>query len=216
MGSSTTDLQRAWLLDQLGLTNAASNSALSMADLTALFYAAGGIKTVFGSGTYVPTDLTAAQSTAAPAVNTLYYAPITLRGGGVFSGIACEVTTLAATSVSRMGVYGRNVTTGKPDALLAAAVGTADQSTTGDKVLSFASTLTLTTGIYFLAWVQQVAPATIRTHANANYQTVFGTTNPASQNLNGYSQTGVSGALPANAGTLAIDSAIPRLFLKTA
>ena len=110
--------------------------------------------------------------------------------------IGAVVSTSAATSLMRLGVY-EDDGGGQPGNLLVDA-GTVDTSTTGLKEIVIAETLTA--GIWWLAGVTQTQTATFRAITNLQMPVPVGLFNPASDlsqaALVGYYKTAVTGALP--------------------
>lgn len=90
-----------------------------------------------------------AASSDAPVVSEIYFIPIYISGAGTFDNACIGVTTAAASSTARIGLYAAHATSFAPDSLLYD-WGTVDCSTTGDKLISIA--VTLDPGLYWLAW----------------------------------------------------------------
>lgn len=146
----------------------------------------------------------ATVSTGALTLNMMYATPIFVTKPCAISKIAVEVTTLAASSLLRLGVY-QNVLSvpnglNMPDYLLFDA-GTISGATTGVKEIDVsASSHTFpTAGLYWLTCVAQTAAPTVRT--------ITGHQPPVSRNtfdgaslLTAYTKTGITGALNARWG----------------
>lgn len=80
------------------------------------------------------------MSTAALVANRLYFIPFVIYESTTFTKIGVSVTTLAASTGIRLGIYNYNNTYGYPGSLILDA-GTIDSSTTGDKTISISQTL---------------------------------------------------------------------------
>lgn len=175
----------------------------------------------FPSGTYIfPHPV---SSTGAPTNNQLrlhpWFCPQTLS----IARIGAEVTTVGeAGSKVRLGVYA-DTGAGLPGAILIDAGQIAGDSATVQEI-TLGSPLVLTRGWYWLGGATQSAPTTaptVRTTNNGNmppslgFLVSAGTATPAANQAPiGYSQASVSGALPANIGTITAASTFLRLHFK--
>lgn len=116
--------------------------------------------------------------------------------------IACEVTTAAASSAVRLGVYASSPTD-HPDSVVLDA-GTVDSTTTGVKELTIAQTLNR--GLYWLAAVPQGGSPTLRTIGAGSSPPVAPATfdgSVGSVGMSNYFMTSVNGALPVWSGSSA-------------
>lgn len=111
------------------------------------------------SGCYI-TILGGNTGTGAPGASSLRASPIDLAAACTADRIGVEVTTLAASSTVRLGIYADG-TDGLPGTLLLDA-GTVDTTTTGFKEITISQALTA--GRWWLAAVSQGAAPTVRTN----------------------------------------------------
>jgi hypothetical protein len=115
--------------------------------------------------------------------------------------MAIRVTTAEATSVVRLGIYDID-SNGEPDALLLDA-GTIDASTTGSKIITFASPISITKGAFYAAFCPQVAATSLRFARYLSGSTYLNTRISVANAAQGFSfahrQTSVTGALPLTA-----------------
>lgn len=155
----------------------------------------GGVLPRFRSGVYYGTPGVTTLATNVPTLNQVHYTPFWVTAGEPFDRICCNVATLAATALTRLGIYaddGHNA----PGALLLDA-GTVDCSTTGDKEITISFSAP-STGTIWLAAVAQTAAATLRSHAVPWF---MGGGNAAQIRV-AYVQSGVAGALTDPAASL--------------
>lgn len=178
-------------------------TAASVADSTAVF-AAGSYYTPRG-----------ARGTFATVQDRLTLVPFLVPKDQQFVRIGAEVTTAAAGSTIRLGIYNIGPT-GLPTTLVVDA-GTIDAATTGAKEVTINQTLPA--GLYGLAAVAQGGAPTVRTITGGGTMDVGAGSLASSLQSNpnaGYYGSGVTGALPANF-TLADRSLTPTLVaLRTA
>lgn len=148
-------------------------------------------------------------SSAVFIVNTLYYVPVWLTARA-FDRASFNVTVLGASGTARLGIYADS--DGNPGALIAA-FGVIDTSSTGVKEITIAHT-PAAFNLYWLALVCQTAGCSGHGVATGSYLTGrVGVTDVGG----GFYETGVSGALPANAGTLLSNAGtFPRVSLRAA
>lgn len=210
---SLADLQRAYLLRQLGLT--ASN--LTNADLEVLLYATTGgpaSQRVFNAGRYYPAGGPQGPTTNPLNLSQLVLIPFECGEAAVFDRIAIEVTALGAGGTVRLGLY--DSLDGNPNALKADA-GTVDTSTNGGKEANI--NVATGPGLLWVAICAQggVAP-TIR--ADTAYHSPFVALNggiPVASTYSSYVQTAaVAGALPAVVGAFTANAIAPKAFLRAA
>lgn len=148
-------------------------------------------------------------TTGTPTLNRLYYVPIWIpKACTKLDGIAAEVTTVASSSVCRLGLYAADATTYKPAARLIDG-GTVDFSSGGGsagiRTLSITATDVTPDRLYYVGVVQQGAVTAMRVTSNgeslrapgypsSTVADVFGSTPNIS-----YYEASVSGALPSSA-----------------
>lgn len=145
---------------------------------------------------------------------TLFYVPLWVPRPITISELYMNVSSAGgAGSVLRAGVYASDALTGDPLTLLAEAATTLSGVTTGGK--QFSITLGLFEGLYWLAAAAQVANTTVYV------QDYLGGQMPVATGANlvgrGFSQSGVTAALPATATPVVNDSSLPpRILAKVA
>lgn len=210
---SLTDLQRANLLRQLGLTS----SNLSEADLMTALYnqqAGGGLASNvnYASGRYYGPTVDISAGTLTSVIDRCWAVPFEVGKAVVVDRIASEVTIVGSGgNTIRLGIYG--TTNGLPDALIVDA-GTSDASILGafEKVIN----TQLYPGLYWLCLVSNVGvPAEVRALGSAASKFVGHTANPLSNSYRSYRTTaGVPGALPANFGVPVADTSAPKIFVR--
>jgi hypothetical protein len=150
-------------------------------------------------------------STSAPITqSTLMAFPFVVAkySGQSFNEIGLEVTTAAASSVVRLGLYAD--TNGKPGTLITE-YGTVDTSTTGYKTITISSTLL--PGKYWIAAVAQGGAPTIGIVTGIN--PLIGQPDlSASGHMMTYTKTSVTGSLPSPFGSTSGLNFAPRVQLK--
>lgn len=129
--------------------------------------------------------------------------------------IACEVTAAGeAGSLMRLGIYADS--NGVPGSLVLDAGTVAGDGTAG--IREATANLSLAAGSYWIGGAVQAAPTTqptLRICAGVLPTTQNGTLTTLSQTWGGYSQTGVSGALPATfSATPALAVTVPRVAVR--
>lgn len=151
------------------------------------------------------------RSSKSSALDVMFLSPVYILIGGTLSAINFEVTANIATAVVHLGLYGSDAAmlpTGAP----LADYGQVAAATTGAKTQAVSTVLT--PGLYWVAAAGQVAAPTLRFCAGQS-PWVASVSFPAGSGVgwnNGFSQAGVSGALPP-IGVLA-DTDVPLLGLK--
>ena len=146
------------------------------------------------------------------ASGTLSFAPIDIPSGVTLTKLAAEVTTLAASSLLRLGIYHSDVD-GLPGALLAEA-GTIDGGTVAVAEVAFGTPPVIRGGTYWLAALSEVGNPSVR---KSQCLSTYGTTaTDAIASVKGcFFATGVStGSLPATAPALTSSSAVARVAAK--
>lgn len=171
--------------------------------------------TVTGGSRYATNTSQAISTSATNGNGTLRVSRIELDKAVTVDRLAVDITVAGeAGSLVRLGIYADNA--GVPGALVLDAGTVAGDGTPGIKeaVVSQA----LAAGVYWMGAAVQAAPTTqptLRICAGLVPTTQSGTLSTLSQTWGGYSQTGVSGALPANfsaAPSLAVT--VPRVALR--
>ena len=213
---SLADLERAWLLSQLGL----ASSTLTESDLLMMLYTqqggvgGGGLASNvnYSTGRYYGPSEDVSSGVLTTVIDRCWVVPFEVGKTTTFDRIASEVTIVGSGgNTLRMGVY--RTTNGLPDAL-ALDAGTSDASILG--AFEKAINLQLTPGLYWLAMVSNVGvPAEVRALGALGSKYVGHTANPLAINYKSYRTTaGVAGALPANFGTPVADSSGPKIFMR--
>lgn len=161
------------------------------------------IKANYAYGSIVPATLT---TSSLPVNQTMYATPIYIPTAATATSIGIYVTTLAGTTSMgiRLGLYTNSATDDYPDARVAGSDSFIETSTTfGATGWNYSVvSLSLTAGLYWLVSVRQ---ATSAPTTNCLSSTITGNSPiPAISIVAGnntpavaYSQTGVTGALPA-------------------
>lgn len=149
-------------------------------------------------------------SNATPTLNELRLAPWVLSGNSSWDRFYFEIASGVATAVFRCGIY---KDTGQlyPGTLVQE-FAAYDVSVTGKKTNTIS--LTLPAGVYWVGGAMQVAASQLV--GTSNGQFMVNTQDPnASNNVAGYSQASVSGALPSTfSSTIFSTSNAPQLFLR--
>lgn len=137
-----------------------------------------------------------ARGVSNATADRLEYAPFRVTETMTFDRIAAEVTTGAANGVLRLGIY--NGANGRPTTRVLDA-GTVDGSTTGFKAITISQQLT--PGLYFLACAAQGSNAAAPNYRRTTsaVESVTWTDPSGSANPQAFTETGVTGALPATA-----------------
>ena len=153
----------------------------------------------------------ASTGTSAYGANLATFTPITL-GDGTLVRIGCEVTTLAAASTVRLGIYA-DTGFGRPGKLVVDA-----GTVAGTAVAVVAATIStpITAGKFWLCAVPQGGSPTLRT-ITGSPDTPFASPNQAGMtlsNLTGLYCTGISGALPSTAPSMADMVAAYSVFVR--
>lgn len=190
----------AWVFDGAAWQQDGGSAAAS----TALPYRTGG--TFYYSPPFAQSGNLALTQNKAYA--TPYYVPVTTT----FVSIGV-VTTGTASATTRLGIYSDN--NGVPGALVLDA-GNIATATSGFKTITISQSLTK--GWYWLTAAMQGAAGSLNCSGANQGVVTIGVTNPfSSGGLNGYSQTGVSGALPSPwGGTYTEESRTPIVYLAPA
>lgn len=147
-------------------------------------------------------------------LNLAYFVPFTAGTAGNIDRIAIETTVAAgAGGVFRMGVYADDGN-GKPGTLLFD-TGNVDATVAAGIIAPTIAQFVNKSQLWLCA-VNQVAQATVRSSSASIYPVAYSAATLAAGgfDLAGYSQTGVSGALPATAAVNSIAQQVPRLYLR--
>jgi len=152
----------------------------------------------------------AVSSTAATQSQLHAYPLIINKSSQAFDRIGITVSTGAASSTVRLGIY--NDSSALPGTVLLDA-GTIDASTTGDKTITI--TQTLTRGRWWIVGVAQGGAPTLNTVTGVNPHVGKPTAGASGHNI-AYHVTGVTGALPSPFGTPADCNFALRVFLRAA
>lgn len=146
------------------------------------------------------------------STNVLYAVPIWVPVTTVFSGISIAVVGVGSTSC-QLGICANGA--GVPDALFldAGSIGT---TTNGEKIISVGFTL-IGPAVWWGLCAAHGAPSVVGTSATWASADIVPTFSPFSGHNNGYSQTGISGALPSPWGaTITPAAAVPCVYLTVA
>jgi hypothetical protein len=149
-----------------------------------------------------------ANTSLVMVLNRVNYQPVLLPRAVTLSQLTAQVFTAgAAGSVVRLGIYLPD-SNGRPGELLVDA-GTIDGTVTGVQSISISETVG---GLIYLAAASQVAVCTMRAISSSSIPEYSGT-DPAAllNNRNIFNENSVTGALPANAGTLILNTAGPAM-----
>lgn len=146
------------------------------------------------------------RSAGSAATNVVNLIPIWIPSRLTLDRIGCEVTTLDASAVIRLGIYNHSFTTQRPDGLVFDA-GTVSGGAAA--VVETTINQTLDAGLYYLAAAVQGTVSTLQVRRIASIAyclpgasgTAYGATVPVI-----YSQSSISGALPVNATPSATSS----------
>lgn len=148
--------------------------------------------------------------TAGTVANAMVLIPVFFSGTKTLDRIAVEVTTAAAASTVRLGIYDDDGTGGQPGTLIAD-FGTVSSATTGVKELTISQSVS---GLVYFAYVSSSSSVDLRclvrsTGTNAAFNMFYyGTANtdPFAAAPTVWRRTGVTGALPTPAGATATAS----------
>lgn len=165
---------------------------------------------VFNSGKYYGVPVTVATGALTNQRLSAIQWPVPVAT--TFDRIGFHVTTAAAVTTIRLGIYG--TTSGLPDALVLDA-GTIDSSTTGGKEITISQALPA--GLYWLAALVNGA-ALQGIIMNAGNAPGIGETSVAnwSNGVGGYFRDGVTGNLPASFGAVTQVRTVPVPILRAA
>lgn len=142
------------------------------------------------------------RSSKAVTLNAMYLRPFVLTDADTLTAIAWENTNSTVGALARLGVYGSDAAL-EPDARIVD-FGTFTSDTTGLRAVTGLSQALSADTLYWLAIVFQTAAPNVRHDAGYTpwvSSTAFPTGAGAGWN-SAYVETGVSGALPANTGTI--------------
>jgi hypothetical protein len=151
-----------------------------------------------------------AYTTLALVANTLYGVPFEVPKNLTYATINIAVTTLAAASSIRLGIY--SDTNGAPDALVVDA-GTVSSATTGGKSITINQALTA--GWYWLALVSNGTPTVRAINVGSSSYTMLGFTSATDTTTHGaWSVAFTYASLPNPfTGGGALTTSTPRIIL---
>lgn len=168
--------------------------------------------TSFVSGSYFR-SLNGAGSTRVLGVGQRWGVPFFLPKAATIDSISCEVTTLGAGALARLGIYNHDPVNRKPSSLIVAGAATADCSATGFKTVALAATA-LAAGFYWGVLQPEGAACTVRGGGNYNFNGFAeGSLSSASPAFTILSSGAVAGSLPANWNDNSTDTVWPTLWL---
>jgi hypothetical protein len=170
------------------------------------------------SGLWMSPQFTSSAA-ATLGLGTLRLAPLVVPVQTVIQTVAVEVTTLAASGVFRVGVYGSDGNMQPADLVYEST--TIDTSTIGIKTQ--AASFTLPPGVYWIGGISQVGDSAMRAGSAAVVPRppCTGGSSPSASGSTaaGYNRASVatSGALPASAaGSWSMSGTIPFVWLRAA
>lgn len=153
------------------------------------------------------------SGTTATVNNELLAIGLPVLTSTTFDRIGCEVTTAAASSTIRLGIYADNG--GKPGALIVDG-GTVDSSSISVKEVVINQTLAA--GTYWLAFCAQGGTPTVRgrSASGVTLGTFGAQTNASDASAGSFKQSGVSGALPNPMVISSTDGKMPSVSVRAA
>lgn len=165
----------------------------------------------FQSGLYYLEPNPASRVARGLTNGNLYFVPFQIWQTTTWQKIGVDINATDATGAVRVGVYSDN--NGVPGARLVDA-GTVSTSASGSVFVT--TTITLTPGRYWSAIVLQGATGTPSTYEATGITFPIGNTfaPTISATYNSYVETGVNGALPANASSFAANGEVPLLVVQ--
>ncbi|MGZ4530788.1 MAG: hypothetical protein ACXVXP_00380, partial [Mycobacteriaceae bacterium] len=152
------------------------------------------------------------SSTTAMTANTMLMRPIRIQKGATVTGLAVNVTTAAASSSIRVGIYAHNATTGLPGSLIQEFTSstTLDSTATGSKTLAISQALTDAT-VYWIGIVAQGGGPTVS--ATDQWDSLLPANAAASGTVASLTVGGVTGALPTSPSTFGTTIRMPNVAL---
>lgn len=151
-----------------------------------------------GNGLYVPAGgAVVVRTSHATVLNTMYLLPFAIMADETLASVQMEVTGASATAVARIGVYASSATTFQPTGSPVADFGTVSVASSG--LVTLVTSQALTAGVWYLALASQTVAANMRFGSGFTpyVQTTALPTGSGAGWNNCWTQTGVSGALPA-------------------
>ncbi len=210
--SSLADLQRAKLLDELGL----DEGAYSQADLELML--ADRVSRIgprkYDSGRYFFPEYFGTFSTNAVTTGTIYFVPFVVHDYVTVDQICVEVTTGGAGSSVHLGLYD-TTEDGRPGDKIVAPASVSDGATIAN-IASDIDDIELAPGLYWGAVVSVAgSPSTMRGYAAGVNPNIMPTTWSGSGTPTYYTMTGQT-SLPAtaNASVAAGTGIVPRMALR--
>lgn len=175
-------------------------------------YARGDAQFIVKASDYV-TIPHGARTTLAVMQDRLYFLPLWVARTITTTKIGAEVTTGAASSTCRLGVYRSDPYTGQPSSLLDEADNTIDGNSATAQEVDLAQTLD--PGLWWLAVVAQGGTPTLRATAEPGYS--LGSTGlGGAASIVGPIQAAVSAALPSPAALTSSVGTAPLVWIKVA
>jgi hypothetical protein len=176
-----------------------------------------------GVGRYVTSaHRTTVTSSASPTTLTVYYQAFVLRAGGVVTGVACNVTTAAASGGQALiGLYSLTATGAIGSLISGASTSAFNVDTTGFKVQSITTSQFLPPGTYIAAFLYSGSSLVVAGHNSASSALIGGSPLGLNGNANNpieyRTETVGSLALPSSAGTTSASTigtaAAPMIFV---
>lgn len=158
-----------------------------------------------------------AMGTVAPGVDTFLAVPFVLSRGQTVDRIACEVTTLAAGAVARIGIYRATSLKNLYPSNLVLDSGEIDCSSNGVKAVTVSAFLSR--GVYYACVLEGVGSATFKGMSNVGvYSDIFGRASNLTTAQLHITLARAYGALPAAfpAGAAFAAAGIPLIALRFA
>jgi hypothetical protein len=171
---------------------------------------------------YLPHGLATISNTGTMTQSALGFTPLYIAKSTSINKLGLYVATLAASSTIRLGVFANSTASNSayPGTLVVDA-GSVDSTTTGSKVITLGTAITLNPGLYWLAAVAQggapvvyVTVSTI-TYPHSPMGSASAILGPGSGN-NTWTSAGVTGALPGTVGALSLTTRAPLVYFGVA
>ena len=152
---------------------------------------------------YTPSTNALAIGSLGNLANSIRYSPIIIERDITITQLGISVVTIAGVgNTARVGVYSNNPATNQPSSRLVDSGTIALDGATGQRIVSGLS-VSLTKGLYWLAYFSNASTGTVASIANLNLPDVIGTTGTLNNGLiTGYTQSLTYTSLPATASGL--------------
>jgi hypothetical protein len=149
---------------------------------------------------YTPSTNALAIGSLGNLANSIRYSPFIIEKDITITQLGISVVTIAATgNTARVGIYSNNASTNQPSSRLVDSGTIALDGSTGQRIVTGLS-VTLTKGLYWLAYFTNASTGTVASIANLNLPDVIGTTGTLNNGLiTGYTQSLTYTSLPATA-----------------